>query len=105
MRAFYDSAPYAMGICELLDDDIRIISCNASMAALYQRPLAEIIGRTTGALGGSAKGRAFVVDGSSYFNRSGPRVADGIELLARLLHPDRFPDVPIAGRAASWTPA
>ena len=32
---------------------------------------------------------AFVVDGSSYFNRSGPRVVDGVEILAGLLHPDR----------------
>ncbi len=35
-------------------------------------------------------GRAYVVDGSSYFNRSGPRVVDGIEMLAALLHPDRM---------------
>lgn len=33
-----------------------------------------------------AQGRAYVVDGSSYFNRSGPRVVDGIELTASLLH-------------------
>jgi iron complex transport system substrate-binding protein len=33
--------------------------------------------------------RAFVVDGSSYFNRSGPRVVDGVEILAGLLHPER----------------
>jgi iron complex transport system substrate-binding protein len=36
-------------------------------------------------------GRAFVVDGSSYFNRSGPRVVDGVEILAGLLHPERVP--------------
>lgn len=30
---------------------------------------------------------AYVVDGSSYFNRSGPRVVDGIEILAALFHP------------------
>ncbi len=47
-------------------------------------------------------GRAFVVDGASYFNRSGPRVVDGIEILAALLHPDAFPDVALAGRAARW---
>lgn len=47
-------------------------------------------------------GRSYVVDGSSYFNRSGPRVVDGIEILAALLHPDRFPDVALAGRAARW---
>lgn len=46
-----------------------------------------------------ASGRAFVVDGSSYFNRSGPRVVDGVEILAALLHRDRMPAVGLAGRA------
>jgi len=32
--------------------------------------------------------RVFVVDGSSYFNRPGPRLIEGVEILARLLHPD-----------------
>lgn len=48
-------------------------------------------------------GRAYVVDGSAYMNRSGPRVVDGIELLAGLLHPERFA-APPADRAASWRP-
>ncbi|GAC1332086.1 MAG: cobalamin-binding protein [Candidatus Dormibacteria bacterium] len=30
-------------------------------------------------------GRVFAVDGSSYFNRPGPRVVDGLEILARLM--------------------
>jgi len=34
-------------------------------------------------------GNVFAVDGSSYFARPGPRVFDGIELLAHLFHPDR----------------
>ncbi|RIK36627.1 MAG: cobalamin-binding protein, partial [Chloroflexi bacterium] len=34
----------------------------------------------------------FAVDGSAYFNRPGPRVMDGIELLAELLHPTVFRD-------------
>ena len=49
-----------------------------------------------------AFGRAYVVDGSSYFNRSGPRVVDGIEILAALLHPDVFPYVSLTGRAERW---
>ncbi|MDH3495153.1 MAG: ABC transporter substrate-binding protein [Gemmatimonadota bacterium] len=47
-------------------------------------------------------GRAWVLDGSAYFNRSGPRVVDGVEILGRVLHPDRCPDVPLEGRAAVW---
>ena len=48
-------------------------------------------------------GRAFVVDGSSYMNRSGPRVAAGVELIAGLLHPDRVAP-PGLDRAATWRP-
>jgi len=32
-------------------------------------------------------GKVYLVDGPAYFNRSGPRLVDGIELLAGLLHP------------------
>jgi iron complex transport system substrate-binding protein len=35
-------------------------------------------------------GRVYAVDANSYFARPGPRVIDGVELLAHLLHPDRF---------------
>ena len=34
-------------------------------------------------------GHTYVLDGNAYFSRPGPRVVDGIELLASLLHPDR----------------
>ncbi len=35
-------------------------------------------------------GRAYAVDANSYFARPGPRVIEGTELLAHLLHPDLF---------------
>ncbi len=34
-------------------------------------------------------GRVYAVDASSYFSRPGPRLVDGVEILAALLHPDR----------------
>jgi iron complex transport system substrate-binding protein len=49
-------------------------------------------------------GRAWVVDASSYFNRSGPRVVTGIEILAGLFHPELAP-APPEGTAARWRPA
>lgn len=36
-------------------------------------------------------GRVYAVNGSAYFSRSGPRLVDGLELLASILHPDLFP--------------
>jgi len=49
------------------------------------------------------EGRAWVVDASSYFNRSGPRVIDGVEILAGILHPDRVGEPP-SSAAARWRP-
>jgi iron complex transport system substrate-binding protein len=33
-------------------------------------------------------GRVYAVDGSSYFNRPGPRLVDGVEILAAIFHPE-----------------
>jgi iron complex transport system substrate-binding protein len=35
-------------------------------------------------------GRVFAVDANSYFARPGPRLVDGVELLAHLFHPQQF---------------
>lgn len=39
-------------------------------------------------------GRTYVVDSGALFSRSGPRLVDGIEVLARIIHPDLFQDEP-----------
>lgn len=43
------------------------------------------------------KGRVYAVDGNAHFSRPGPRLVDGLEILARLVHPDRWPGQPAAG--------
>ena len=35
-------------------------------------------------------GRAFALDGNAFFNRSGPRLVDSLEIAAWLLHPQLF---------------
>jgi ABC-type Fe3+-hydroxamate transport system substrate-binding protein len=35
-------------------------------------------------------GEVWVTDATSYFSRPGPRVVDGVEILARILHPEIF---------------
>jgi iron complex transport system substrate-binding protein len=39
-------------------------------------------------------GEVVAVDASAYFSRPGPRLVDGLELLAHVLHPDRVPEAP-----------
>jgi iron complex transport system substrate-binding protein len=48
----------------------------------------------------------FATDASSYFSRPGPRIVDGLEILAWAIHPEDFPEPPegrvsrVAGPAA-----
>jgi iron complex transport system substrate-binding protein len=36
-------------------------------------------------------GRVYLVDGNQYFNRPGPRLADSLEIIAEIVHPQIFP--------------
>lgn len=37
------------------------------------------------------RGEVYLADGPSYFNGAGPRLVDGLEILAEILHPEAFP--------------
>src|SRR5689334_23145569 len=47
------------------------------------------------------RGDVIALDGSSYFSRPGPRVVDGIEMLAEIFDPAAFRDL---SPATGWTP-
>ena len=36
------------------------------------------------------QGRAYITNGSDFFNRPGPRLVESLEILAEILHPDTF---------------
>jgi len=38
--------------------------------------------------------RIYAVNASAYFSRSGPRVVEGLEILAHIIHPETFPENP-----------
>jgi iron complex transport system substrate-binding protein len=40
------------------------------------------------------EGSVFAVDASAYFSRPGPRIVDGLEILAWAVHPDAYPEPP-----------
>ena len=44
--------------------------------------------------------RIVAVDASAYFSRPGPRLIDGLELLAHILHPDLTQELPVAAASA-----
>jgi iron complex transport system substrate-binding protein len=39
-------------------------------------------------------GEVVAVDAAAYFSRPGPRIVDGLELIAHILHPERVPEAP-----------
>jgi iron complex transport system substrate-binding protein len=48
-----------------------------------------------------SRGHLIALDGSSYFSRPGPRVVDGMEMLAEIFDPEAFRDL---SPATGWTP-
>jgi iron complex transport system substrate-binding protein len=68
--------------------------CGYDAARSHQEALAH-----SERLSGLGARRVVAVDASAYFSRPGPRLVDGLELLAALLHPSRFPAAELAGRA------
>jgi iron complex transport system substrate-binding protein len=47
------------------------------------------------------RGDVIALDGSAYFSRPGPRVVDGIEMLAEIFDPEAFRDL---APSSGWTP-
>ncbi len=69
-----------------------------------QRALSEISTLTTkpkwSEIRAAKSGRVYVLDSPAYFSRSGPRLVDGLEIMAFLLHPELFPDYRLPESAA-----
>ncbi len=49
------------------------------------------------------RGHVWITDGSSFFNRPGPRLVTGLEILAHILHPETFSRPPSPRDARPWT--
>ncbi|HZD02030.1 MAG TPA: ABC transporter substrate-binding protein [Actinomycetes bacterium] len=80
-------------LARLAPDVVLVKPCGLTV----ERTLAElpVLARTlpwTAWTGPGRAARVYVADGNAYFNRSGPRIVDSLELLAAVLHPGRFPD-------------
>ena len=61
---------------------------------LYADEAREVAGRYSDSLRTLGAGLIFAVDAASTFSRPGPRLIDGVELLAHLLHPEAVPAPP-----------
>ena len=86
-----------------LDPDVLLVMpCGFDLAAAradadrYRASLCAVAPRAI------RSARAYAVDATAHFSRPGPRVADGVELLGALFHPDTFAGASLEGRAAVW---
>ena len=51
VRSFYESAPMLMGIAQIVDNDLRYLSCNRALATLFGKEPEAMRGETARALG------------------------------------------------------
>jgi iron complex transport system substrate-binding protein len=68
-------------------DIVLVMPCGFDAEIAHRE--AEMHREQLAALGAS---KVVAVDGNAYFSRPGPRVIDGLELLAELIHPEIFPE-------------
>ena len=78
-----------------------VLPCGFSIAE-SRRDMPALTGRNEwAALRAVRTGRVCIADGRQFFNRPGPRIAESLEILAEILHPDEF-DFGHKGR--NWEP-
>jgi iron complex transport system substrate-binding protein len=87
----------AAEIADARPDLIVVMPCGYKVARTVAEFGAAQLPDTWKDLPAARRNRIFAVDANSHFSRPGPRLADGVALLAHILHPDLFPEEPPAG--------
>lgn len=74
------------------DPDVLVIACCGFDVPRIMEDM-PILARQAGfrELKSCRDGRIYLIDGSAYFNRPGPRLVDSLEILANALHPQIYP--------------
>jgi iron complex transport system substrate-binding protein len=78
-------------ILEARPDVIVVMPCEYNVARTAAEFRMELLPPGSETLPAVQERRVFVVDANAYFSRPGPRLADGVALLAHLFHPNLFP--------------
>ncbi|MEM3086845.1 MAG: cobalamin-binding protein [Halobacteria archaeon] len=102
-----DSRPLSWpDIAELRPEFLVAMPCGLSLERA-RRELPEAARKASDfwrAIPAVRRGRLFATDGSAYFNRPGPRVCEGVEILAEILHPERARGLAPVGSFEPWRP-
>ena len=78
-------------IMESRPDVIVIMPCGYNVARTAAEFRIELLPSGAESLPAAREHRIFAVDANAYFSRPGPRLADGVALLAHIFHPELFP--------------
>jgi iron complex transport system substrate-binding protein len=79
-------------IAALEPDVIVLAPCGFDLDRTLAEVDPDILRREIGETPARREGEVFAVDANAYFSRPGPRLVDGVELLAHLLHPEAYSD-------------
>ena len=81
-------------VFEATPETLVLMPCgfDAERAVREARHLPELPGWSE--LPAVKSGRVWAVDANAHFSRPAPRLVEGVEILARILHPQAFPDEP-----------
>lgn len=77
-------------LAEADPDVIVLMPCGFSLERTWQEAALLMQHPAWANLKAVQTNRVYVTDGNQYFNRPGPRLVDSLEILAEILHPDRF---------------
>lgn len=73
------------------DPEVLIVAPCGFDLSRTESEMPALVGRPGwNALRAVTEGKVFLADGNRYFNRSGPSIVETAEILAEILHPDRF---------------
>jgi iron complex transport system substrate-binding protein len=73
------------------DPEVIVLACCGHGVERTRRDVPALAARRGwGSLRAVRSGRVHVCDGSAYFSRPGPRLVDSLEILAQIIHPERW---------------
>jgi iron complex transport system substrate-binding protein len=74
-------------VAEAQPDVVIVMPCGYDAPRAHEEAL-----RFADRLASLGAGEVVAVDAAAYFSRPGPRIVDGLELMANILHPEAFPE-------------
>ncbi len=77
-------------LAEANPEVIVVLPCGYDIAKTRQEMAALTERADWSTLQAVQQGRVYLTDGNQYFNRPGPRLAESLEILAEIFHPDAF---------------